>query len=307
MKSHPPRWQHPNKQAVFDAVLAARQPFVGKIIVTRWPEAELPKSLARRGRFRVQSGVFSYPAAQHDVEWHMNFADSHLFVAYGSDLLAQDELQVAEHPILGAVREALVFLCKPPETMDGRGRPTPITISGVQRHCAIDTLPRAGHPQGLYGNAFARATAGVVRSATSALSPPSLSNILAMTAPAGGYGAYSRDEIDYILSAAYSGFLAARRESEGIGSSPPRTTIHTGFWGCGAFGGNRILMTILQVLAAELADVDVEFHAVNGAGVSLAREACAFYERIREATSTVSQALEALLREGFVWGESNGT
>jgi hypothetical protein len=39
--------------------------------------------------------------------WHVNFADPQLFVAYGSQLLAQDELQAAEHPLLGSIREAL--------------------------------------------------------------------------------------------------------------------------------------------------------------------------------------------------------
>ncbi len=41
------------------------------------------------------------------VEWHVNFADPRLFTAYGLGLFAQDEMQVAEHPALGALREAL--------------------------------------------------------------------------------------------------------------------------------------------------------------------------------------------------------
>ncbi len=44
-------------------------------------------------------------------EWWVNFADPHLFVAYGSSLFAQDEIQVAEHPSLGHLREAL-YACK---------------------------------------------------------------------------------------------------------------------------------------------------------------------------------------------------
>ncbi|MFA6168681.1 MAG: hypothetical protein WC700_18810 [Gemmatimonadaceae bacterium] len=34
----------------------------------------------------------------------MNFADPRLFTAYGSELFAQDEMQVAEHLAFGAVR-----------------------------------------------------------------------------------------------------------------------------------------------------------------------------------------------------------
>lgn len=78
-------------------------------------------------------GVFTY-ASQPDgthVDWHMNFADTDLFVAYGSPLLAQDELQVLEHPILGSLRVALAARGQPPETTDGKLRPTPVTITGA--------------------------------------------------------------------------------------------------------------------------------------------------------------------------------
>ncbi len=43
--------------------------------------------------------------------------------------------------------------------------------------------------------------------------------------------------------------------------------IHTGFWGCGAFGGNRVLMTTLQILAAEMAGLErVVFHTGDASG-----------------------------------------
>jgi len=59
--------------------------------------------------------------------------------------------------------------------------------------------------------------------------------------------------------------------------------IHTGFWGCGAFGGNRRLMTILQSLAGDLAGVETVFRAFDKPGVELARDARQFYERLRDA------------------------
>jgi hypothetical protein len=159
---------------------------------------------------QIHPGVFNYAASQESsrVEWHMNFADPDLFVAYGSPLLAQDELQVAEHPILGALRQALDEMGTSAETVDAQYRPTPITITGVQRRCAIDTLPnpKAGRPRGLYGNAFARASVSEVTAATKVILPPTISHILAIAAPAGGDGEYSYDEIVYIATAAYTGF-----------------------------------------------------------------------------------------------------
>ena len=53
---------------------------------------------------------FDYQPAiegQDVVEWHVNFADPHLFVAYAAGLFAQDEMQVAEHPGLAALKQAL--------------------------------------------------------------------------------------------------------------------------------------------------------------------------------------------------------
>ena len=154
--------------------------------------------------------------------------------------------------------------------------------------------------------AFARATVKQVIDATKILAPPTISNILAMAAPACGFGPYSKDEILLVLGTAYSGFLGARLESAGLASTPSRTVIHTGFWGCGAFGGNRVLMTILQVLAGELADVDIVFHAFDAAGVAIVEEARDFHARMGDSTSTVPQIVDALLQEGFSWGESDG-
>jgi len=166
--------------------------------------------------------------------------------------------------------------------------------------------PGAGRARGLYGNAFARASIEEVVAATRAVCPPTITNILAMAAPVGGRGEYSRDQIACVLTTAYTGFLAARAESEVLAGAQSRPVIHTGFWGCGAFGGNRILMTILQALAADLADVDVVFYAFDRAGASLAQQARELYEKMRAGAPSVSQLVDALVERGFSWGESDG-
>jgi len=310
MAEYPPHWGHPNKQAVFDAVLRAGQGFNGTITYARWPAAALPPGSGSKCQFVVRPGFFTYEESgiPGGLHWHVNFADPYLFVAYGSSLLAQDELQALEHPILGSLREALVSMGKAPKTVDSQGRPTPITIAGVQRHCAIDTLPnpRAGRPYGLYGNAFARASKTEVVAAAKLLTPPTVSHILAMAALACEWGPYSRDQIDYLAATAYTGFLAARLESERLGAAGCRAVVHTGFWGCGAFGGNRTLMTLLQAFAADWADVDMVFHASDEAGFSLAQEAMEQYDRLRETVSTSVGMVDALAGEGFQWGESDG-
>ncbi len=65
-------------------------------------------------------------------------------------------------------------------------------------------------------------------------------------------------------------------------------------------------MTTLQALAADLADVDMVFHAVDQAGVALAKEALTDYESLRACSSSTAQILDAICRRGFVWGQSDG-
>ena len=109
-RNYPPIWHDDNKLIVFEIAKSSGYPFNGKISYKRWPKVELPERLDIESNFSAHAEVFKY-AEQKDpkiVDWHLNFADPDLFVAYGSELLAQDEIQVAEHPILGSIREMLV-------------------------------------------------------------------------------------------------------------------------------------------------------------------------------------------------------
>ena len=309
IQDHPPRWRHPNKQAVFQVAAAVEHPFAGTIRCVRWHPAQPPPIVTTRSRVAVREGFYDYaPSPAESVDWHVNFADPQLFVAYGSRLLAQDELQVAEHPILGSVREALVAGGHAAETLGAWGVPTPVTITGVQRRCVVDTRPdaAAGHPRDLFGNAFARAPVTEVLAATRPLSPPTFSHILAMSAPPGGHGAYAPGELRSVLETAYTGFLAVRHESVLLAGAAVGAVVHTGFWGCGAFGGDRRLMTMLQALAADLAEVSVVFHAGPADGAALARQALADYASVRDVAPGVPTILAELLSRGFRWGVSDG-
>jgi hypothetical protein len=328
IRQHPPQWHHPNKQVVYEVATSTGDPFAGRIRYARWAEMELPeRSPPQRAepdpatgnpaagvRFDIRPGHYDYaPDARGRTEWHVNFADPHLFGMYEWALFAQDEIQVAEHPVLGSVRDALTEAGKAtgPRTVDRDRRPTPVTVTGVQRRVAIDT-------RGIYGNAFAAAPESTVRAACTPLSPPTMSNIVAMAAPAVGHGVYSRAEIDYILGCAYTGFRAARAESEalaatepgvdgaGRGRAAPGVLVHTGFWGCGAFGGNRTLMPMLQAFAAELAGVDVAFHAFDEAGIAMAEGALATYRELRAVTPGTRALLDAIEDQEFEWGVSDG-
>ncbi len=313
----PPDLTSTRKQLVYHIACPPGSIHQGSLEFSRWPAFPLPLSFSVEGaptEIEAREDVFGYeppPENSHVVEWYLNFADVELFCAYGSSLLAQDELQVAEHPALGSLREALRHRRVAPLTEE-HGEPTPILIRGVERRCAIATDRNAlfGRPYGLYGNNFARASAEVIRQAITPLHPPTITNVLAMTAPAEGEGVYRLQEIQHILRAAFTGFSAARLESVRDRIPPPAVVIHTGFWGCGAFGGNRVLMALLQCLAAHMSGVDrLVFHTFDRAG----SEALATARRIlkQELPSQgeqckLNEVLKKIHDMNFQWGVSDG-
>ncbi len=348
MRRHPPVLRNENKQVVY-RIACPDGTVAGHVSYSRWAEMPLPataKPSAAARLLQVRDGFFDYePAAaaapapavprpagaaaapapvpapggaepapaveaQPAVEWHLNFADPNLFWAYGSPLLAQDEMQVAEHPVLACLREALVAAGSSARTVE-RGRPTPALVMGAERRVRIQTDRRAerGGPSWLYGLAFAVAAPEVVRQATVPIDPPTISNIIAIAAPIGGYGRYRREEIVLALSTAYSGFRAAVLESRRVAGATARVIVHSGFWGCGAFGGNRVMMTLLQLLAAEMAGLDgLVLHVGDPSGrVSVEQATTILRDALPAAGATdVARLISRIESLGLEWGRSDG-
>jgi hypothetical protein len=179
-----------------------------------------------------------------------------------------------------------------------------VLVRGVERRCHIATEPdaRAGRPEGLYGHRFARAEASAVERAVTVLERPTLSNLIAMEAPSCGRGVYSRDQIEDVLENAFTGFSAAVQESGAAGA-----LVHTGFWGCGAYGGNRTLMAVLQLLAARLAGLaELVFHTVDAAGTRDYARALAIQKEQTAGGAPLATIVAQLVARRFHWGESDG-
>jgi hypothetical protein len=127
-----------------------------------------------------------------------------------------------------------------------------------------------------------------------------------MVAPYGGRGRYQRGEIDLAIATAFTGFRAAVLESRRATGSDVPVVIHSGFWGCGAFGGNRVMMTLVQLLAADMAGVDrLVLHVGDPSGRTDVERALALAPDLAIATSAAEliTGLEAL---GLAWGVSDG-
>jgi hypothetical protein len=298
----PARFTNANKRAFIEMVEGL--PVPGTIDVARWTAVSLPtKRSGRRPHLETKVGYFTYDSdTDSKMHWHLNFANFDLFSAYAGTLLAQDEMQVLEHPDLARVRHALQAEGLSTLVTDRDG-PTPFTLTAVPRRGAIETSPSRGRPGGLYGNRFAAAPVEQVLAATTIIEPPTFSNIVAMEAPAYGRGEYTSDEISGVLTTAVTGFSAAATETERLAPGA-RTVIHTGWWGCGAYGGNQELMALLQLVAAEWAEVDeVVFHIGSVDSEPILQRA----REMQESTpDTTAELVAAIVDRRYQWGVSDG-
>jgi hypothetical protein len=315
VREHPPVLRHTNKLVVFGIACGEGCVHAGTLGYTRWPAMPLPERFdpaAALAGAESRPTIFDYEALTDPagaLEWHVNFADPLLFYAYGSGLFAQDEMQTAEHPVLGSLVEALHVGTHRAVTEDDSG-PTPVLVTGAERccHVATDRNEAEGRPRGLYGNEFSAASADVVRRATRRVDPPTVSNFIALAAPSYGVGPYKRDVIERILVTAYTGFAAAMAESARIAPGAP-VAVHSGYWGCGVFGGDRTVMSLLQLVAAGMAGVDrFVFHTVTAEGAEPFDEALRI---VREDLApagelTADELLDRVTAMGFMWGMSNG-
>jgi len=304
---HPPVFDHPNKRAVYKVACPPGAKHTGHISYTRWATLDLPQNfnpqkavehLQTREHVYDYVPVFDSPNA---MDWHVNFAHPKLFAFYGSGLFAQDEMQVAEHPILGALREALTA-----RRIFGDTNPTPILISGVERRCCVatDSNISAGRPDGLYGNNFSAATGDVISRSTVPIEPPTITNLIAIAAQQGSAGLpYTTEEIQQVLVRAYSGFRSA------VSQCPDGSTaVHTGFWGCGAFGGNHTLMAMCQIIASEMAGVkQLIFYTFDEHGSTQLDKAVGQINSFGKSILDTNTLLTRIRAMDFKWGHTNWT
>jgi hypothetical protein len=308
VSSTKPAFSCPNKQHLYHRAFAD-QTSSHDICYSRWSDRNLPLTFSDRCSVEIasQSGYFNYAATTNPDEaiWHLNFANDDVFAYWSSSLFAQDEIQVAEHPDLIHLRLAatsndISMMC----LEDGKA--TPILITNVERRLDVVTTPSKTSPAGLYGNRFRTATLDELDAALTVIKSADKTNILAIEAPAYGAGYYNCSDILLVLQTAYSGFAASRDESiQYLGATT--VCLNTGFWGCGAYGGNKTLMLVLQMLAADLARLDriVFFTGENGS--ECFSHALAIYMDLKSSAGINSQIIVSRLAEmEFLWGESDG-
>ncbi|HIF41692.1 MAG TPA: hypothetical protein EYQ74_11410 [Planctomycetes bacterium] len=294
---HPPQWANSNKRAIASVATPPGASHEGRLLVSRWAGGELPDALSDCD-VDSREGFFIYaPVAEEDerVHWHMNFADPYLFGYGEGPLMAQDELQITEHPCLASLGRAIESREHDQEgltryTREG-GMATPVLVQGAPRRCVVDTTH-------LYGDNFACAPEHVVLDATTRVDPPTLSNIIALAALSPESGAYTSGQVQGLLQTAYTGFRALVLRSEHV-------TLHTGYWGCGAFGGNKGLVAAVQLLAAGAAEVErvCFWWGRTELDRSALEHAIAVQQHLNGAS--VDEAVAKLVAAGYRWGLAN--
>lgn len=291
-----------NKRYVYDQVMKGRQ-VDDQLTVTyhAYPAQEIRKVRVFGGiplHIEQNSGKFPFPDSDEEHEhWTADFADNDLLGFCKGGLLAQEELLCVEHPSLVHLKEELE---KSDETryLSRPNSPDRIAlIRGAKRRAVFN----------MYGNGFASASHEEINRHLQVIPDPQASNIFAFAAPVGAPNTpYSRSDFETAFIRAYNAFRAMK---EGGDERNKTVVVHTGNWGCGAFGGNPVIMNLLQMLAASAAGVEhLNFYPMSARQEMT--EANRIFDEVQRVKpiATVEEVISYLEKNyEFKWGVSNGT
>ncbi|EAR83865.2 poly (ADP-ribose) glycohydrolase (macronuclear) [Tetrahymena thermophila SB210] len=256
---------------------------------------------------------YSYLPNKSKKQWHVNFADQHLFGFYNTNLFAQDEIQCAEHPLLSHVRSAAQYLGNRVAPLTIENGPTPILIKDVHRLGFVNIMPTKENRNGIYGNNFAKASLDYIdRMSQQIINDKPLTNFIAMAALGYGSGTYQTYEIEFLFQTAKNSFSLAKELSGDM-----EVELHTGNWGCGAFGNNRQLIASIQLFAAHLSGIEnIVYHTFDEQGKKGFEQGKKIYEnflrdiKINNCESPNfqldQQFIMYLSKQNFQWGYSDG-
>ncbi|KAL4433339.1 hypothetical protein ABPG74_017443 [Tetrahymena malaccensis] len=211
----------------------------------------------------IQSSYTYEKNSPNQFQWHVNFADTQIFGFYETALFAQDEIQTAENPILYHLREEAVIQSKnnsklKPLTMEDQN-PTPILIVNSIREGKVNTNPTQNNPSGIYGKKFEKTSISKIAEVCEQLKEDDMIdvNLISMCSLSYFTGLYTQDQIKFTFNTAYKSFREAYITVNKMYSNVNiPITINTGNWGTGAFGNHLELIAIIQLLAAEISQID---------------------------------------------------
>jgi len=126
--NYPPEFSHTHKALLYDIASKGRlkEGNGNEITVARVKPGTIKENRLQWGMlFKHLPAYFDYQTVEVSdkklTEWYINFADGDLFAYYGTGLFAQDEMQVAEHPVLASIHTWMTY------------EPLPKPIPGLNR------------------------------------------------------------------------------------------------------------------------------------------------------------------------------
>ena len=306
IRDYLPTYGPQRKRRAFEAALETHKTDTGEITISHVMsnQAEMASAVLEKKPFTLtlDNGFYDYTKAREGEDtWFVNFADPTLFVAYDSDLFAQDEIQTLEMPLLAAFKEYIESRSIggfAPLT-NAYGNPTPYLFKGVPYWISVNTSPvlKDGSVESIYGNDFIYASNEAIEAGIKIFEGDLRCNVLAIAAPAGGCGRYSEDDLTELMKTLLCSYSAVREQASG------EVVIHAGNWGCGAFGGNRELMYLAQMYAASVCGIDeLVMHAVDE---DVLDRAISLYEYMDKQMS-FSDVIAFLNSRKYEWGEGDG-
>jgi len=247
------------KDSVLEKEVTLEKYFTPPVLLQAKPLFENPPT-----KIIMEQGNFSYPAGPH--HWTANFGDKNVFYGSATDLCAQDEIQALEHPILSFVHNyAKEHSLSVIHLEEGHA----LLVQGAVRRAVLDTetefeglqeLDGNTSKGTLYGKNFGKARKEHIEAAIQKIAPQE-NNLFVMSAPdvrARQEGSlYSEEDIWALLHNSYTAFKAIQRKD-------PDAIVHTGNWGCGAWGNDPTLVAVIQLAAARMAGIkEVHYYPLN--------------------------------------------
>lgn len=312
IRYYPPKYSCKRKMQIYKQAKKLFRHRVVTMTISRWKSISLGSAIMNEeniNNLKIQrcDDFFSYD--DHDDKykrvWYLNYADPYLFKYYGSDLFAQDEIQTLEHPLLGSVVEYLNanhFDYMASRTFEV-GIPTPYLIEQVPHWINVqtDVVLENGEHKSLYGHNMAEASVEVFNKGVCVCKKANDDNIIAISAPQNGHGVYTSKQINQIVETLVSSFSAAVYRNQDSEGRERTTTIHSGEWGCGVFGGNKILLFASQMICASIAGVDsLILHTKDEISVVKAQELYNFI--CSKHIQSAADAVTTLFTQHFEWG-----
>ena len=307
IRDYLPTYGPRRKQRAFEAALKTHKTDTGEITISHVMsnQAEMASAVLEKKPFTLalDKGFYDYTKAREGEDtWFVNFADPTLFVAYDSDLFAQDEIQTLEMPLLAACclyldeRQADHIT----RTVTDFGEPTPYLFKDVPYWLSVNTRPvlKDGTIANIYGDEFFFASEEELAAGIKVFEGNVRGNVLAIAAPRGRTRQpYSVAEQSQILKTLLCSYSAVREQASG------KAVIHAGNWGCGAFGGNKELMYLAQIYAASVCGIDeLVLHAVDEKVLDSAKR---LYENVDKKMG-FADVVAFLRSRKYEWGEGDG-